>query len=165
LEYNIEVLIHCKTYDKGISYKQQLPKTIPFGEEKYENIYSSDIIECLRSGFLSPLKFVEYVHFNPTYPEYHNVYMTNHRSKYASIYDGDKWVETSVNVVVDELYDRAFQFIKDNYDKYAYELTSVRKVAMNRLFDTAKDDPKIRRIKKEIQLMLSDNQDTIINKN
>ena len=40
-------------------------------------IDNGDILKCLKKGFYSTIYLTEAVHFNPKYPEYHNVYISN----------------------------------------------------------------------------------------
>lgn len=61
---------------------------IGYGKEDLANIDKNDIIKSLKKGFYSTIQLTEAVHFNLKYPEYHNVYISNIKDKYAMLYDG-----------------------------------------------------------------------------
>ena len=52
------------------------------------------MLNVLKNGYYSTLKLTEAVHFNAKYPEFHNIYITNMKDKYAMMYDGVNWALT-----------------------------------------------------------------------
>ena len=54
---------------------------IGYGKEDLAKIDKKDILKSLKKGFYSTIQLTESVHFNPKYPEYHNVYISNIKDK------------------------------------------------------------------------------------
>jgi hypothetical protein len=54
-------------------------------------IDTKEILKVLRKGYDSTLRLTVAVHFNPRYPEFHNVYITNMKDKYVMMCDGGSW--------------------------------------------------------------------------
>lgn len=50
---------------------------VAYGSENISKLDKTDILKILKNGYNTPLKLTEAVHFNPKYPEYQNVYITN----------------------------------------------------------------------------------------
>jgi hypothetical protein len=51
------------------------------------------------------LNLTETLHFNPKYPEYHNIYISNMQDKYAMTYDGKDWNLTIKEDLINKIYD------------------------------------------------------------
>lgn len=57
---------------------------------------------------------IEYIHFNKNKPQYHNVYISNNRDKYAMVYDGDIWKLVDSIEITNKLCDDKICFWKEN---------------------------------------------------
>ena len=55
----------------------------PFGKEDMAKIARDEMLKVFRSGFNSTLRLTETTHLNPKYPEFHNVYISSMKTKYA----------------------------------------------------------------------------------
>jgi hypothetical protein len=49
------------------------------------------ILDILKKGNETILDLIKKLHFNPKYPEYHNIYITNMKDNYAYKYNGNEW--------------------------------------------------------------------------
>jgi CTP:phosphocholine cytidylyltransferase-like protein len=48
---------------------------VGYGKEDMSKIYHKEILKGLQNGFYSTVKLTDTIHFNPKYPEYHNIYI------------------------------------------------------------------------------------------
>jgi hypothetical protein len=127
------------------------------GKEDLDRIDSNDILMGIKNGFNSTTKLIELINFNPKYPEYHNVYISNVKSKYAMKYDGTEWTLVRKNDLIDDVYEQKRDYIYINMDNYSKSLSKIQRESIDRwmlLDDINPDDPVIKRIKSDIELML-----------
>ena len=127
---------------------------VPFGKEDMSKISKCDLLKVFKSGFNSTLQLTEATHFNPKYPEYHNVYISNLKNKYAMIYDGDDWEVVMKNDLIDQLYDNKRNYIEDNLNVFLESLTISQRNALDRWMSAEDDHPYIKTIKNNIKLLL-----------
>lgn len=136
---------------------------IAYGKEDISKIDKDDIIKALMRGFYSPLELTEKIHFNPKYPEYHNIYIPNIKDKYVMIYDGKKWNLALRDEAIDDLYDNKRGYIEDNVKNFYDKLNEIRRDALERYLDTPEDNKKIDNIKEQIKLLLYNKRNLPIN--
>jgi hypothetical protein len=75
----------------------------PFGKEDLSHITIEDYNKYLNGFFPGFIKFIEKVHFDENAPQNKNISITNLRSKYLSVHDGDRWLTQDKNDVIDNL--------------------------------------------------------------
>lgn len=136
---------------------------VAFGREDMTKIDKKDILKVLRKGYDSTLRLTETVHFNLKYPEYHNVYITNMKDKYAMMYDGKSWNLTIKEDLINRLYDDKKDYIEENVEDFVKFLTKSQKNALDRWANTDEEDKKIKRLKERIKLLLYNSRDVPIN--
>jgi hypothetical protein len=127
---------------------------VGYGKEDLSRIDRNDVIKALQNGFNSSVKLTEMMHFNPKYPEFHNVYISNMKDKYAMTYDGKDWNLTIKEDLINKIYDDKKNYIEENLDDFVDSLTTSRKNALDRWLAINDDDEKILKIKNEIKLLL-----------
>lgn len=132
---------------------------VGFGQEDMSILSKAEILSALHKGFMSTVKLTELVHFNPKYPEYHNVFISNMKDKYAMMYDGDKWVLKLKDEIIDTIYDDNKNHIEETIEEFITSLPQSRKDALKRWLDTDENNPKIKEIKEQIRLVLYNNKD------
>lgn len=135
---------------------------VGYGKEDIGKIDKKEIINIFKNGFHSTLKLTDTIHFNPKYPEFHNVYISSMKNKYAMIYDGTDWTLVMKNELIDRIYDDKKDYIEENFDKFIDSLTVSQKNALKRWLDT-EDNAKIKRIKEQIKLLLYNKRNIPIN--
>lgn len=135
---------------------------VGYGKENMKKIDEKEIINVFKNGFHSTLKLTDTLHFNPKYPENHNVYISNMKNKYAMIYDGEDWKLVTKDELIDRIYDDKKNYIEENFDKFIDSLTVSQKNALKRWLDT-EDNDKIKRIKEQIKLLLYNKRNIPIN--
>lgn len=127
---------------------------VAYGSEDMSKLDKNELLKALRNGFNSTLLLTETVHFNPKYPEFHNIYITNMKDKYAMMYDGANWALTMKEDLIDKIYDDKKNYIEENLEEFVQSLTLSQKRALERWTNTNEDDKKIRDIKERIKLLL-----------
>ena len=124
------------------------------GKEDMTKIDKNEIFKSICSGFYSIIKLTDFIHFNPKYPEYHNVYISNIKDKYAMMYDGKEWTLTTKTELIDKLYEDKKNYIENNIDKFIDTLTFSQKNALDRWMNINDEHDKIKEIKHSIKLLL-----------
>jgi len=112
------------------------------------------MVKILQKGYNSTISLTEAIHFNPKYPEFHNIYITNMKDKYAMMYDGKNWNLTIKDDLINKIYDDKKNYIEENLDDFLDSLSISRKKALTRWLETSDDDEIIIKIKNEIKLLL-----------
>ena len=127
---------------------------IAHGKEDISKIDRSELIKVFGSGFNSTLKLTETMHFNPKYPEFHNVYISSMKNKYAMVYDGNDWNLVMKDDLIDRMYDNKRDRIEENLDDFVKSLTGSQKRALHRWMNADDTHPYISKIKNDIKLLL-----------
>jgi hypothetical protein len=135
---------------------------VSYGKEDMKKIDSKDILDAIR-GFDTPIKLTKSVHFNPKYPEYHNVFISNIKNRYAMMYDNDKWKLILKDELINKIYEYNKTYIEDNFDEFIKSLTVSRKNALRRWLDLDEDEQKAKDIKEQLKLLLYNSRDIIEN--
>jgi ankyrin repeat protein len=128
--------------------------SLSYGQEDMTKIDNDEILNALKKGYYSTLTLTEAVHFNPKYPEYQNVYISNIKDKYAMYYDGKNWTLTMKEELIEKIYEDKKSYIEENLDDFVNSLTDSRKNALDRWLNTDEEDDKIKEIKGKIRLLL-----------
>ena len=105
---------------------------IGYGKEDLSKIDKNEIIKAIQQGFNSTIKLTETLHFNPKHPEYHNIYITNMKDKYAIMYDGKDWNLTMKYDLINKIYDDKKNYIEENIDEFVDSLSVSRKKSLER---------------------------------
>jgi hypothetical protein len=127
---------------------------VGYGQEDISKIDKNDLIKALQNGFNSTVKLTEAIHFNPKYPEYQNVYISNMKDKYAMTYDGKDWNLTIKEDLINKIYDDKKNYIEENLDDFIASLSTSRKNALDRWLVLADEDKRVSKIKDDIKLLL-----------
>jgi len=132
---------------------------VAYGKEDMSKINKDELVKILKNGFNSSIRLTEALHFNPSLPEYHNIYISNMKDKYAMIYDGTNWNLTMKETLIDRIYDDKKNYIEQNLEQFVESLRPSQMNALKRWIDTDDDTPKIKSIKEEIKLLLYNKKD------
>jgi len=142
-----QLLIENKQQDNKI-------KLVKYGEEDMILLNDQIILDILKKGNDSILDLIEKLHFNPKYPEYHNIYITNMRDNYAYKYNGDEWKLTIKEDLIDCIYNDKIDYIRENINRYTHLLTDKQITNLNNLINDDIGIKKIKKIKEHIKLLL-----------
>jgi hypothetical protein len=87
---------------------------VGYGSEDLSKLDKTDILKALQTGYNSTVKLTEAVHFNPDFPEYHNIYISNMKDKYAMMHDGNQWTLTTKEDLINQIYEDKKNYIEEN---------------------------------------------------
>ena len=130
---------------------------VAFGKEELNTLSNTTCAKLLNRGFMSIPALVEYVHFNKDKPEYNNVYISNMRDNYVMIYDGNGWKLEERKHIIDELLEEKRNYLIEKFDELLSKLNNNIIKKFKRFLDNEEDNTIIRKIKKEIKLVLYNN--------
>lgn len=144
---------------------QQNIKLLAYKNTDLSHLEDSDYLKCLNhSNFCIPY-LIEKIHFDPTKPQNHNIYISNLKNNYVMVYDGDKWTikdrEESIQNLIEEkehIIEQKLEEWIENGDKYPDIMKK-----FNRYIDKKENDKVLNKIKNEIRLMLFNNRGVIAN--
>ena len=138
---------------------------IAHGREDLDKIDVKYIIEALKRGISCIPVITERIHFNEKYPEYQNVYISNMNQKYGMIYNGKEWKLKDKDTIIEDLYEKKFDFLDENFENIYNQLSESQQKAFKRFLDihekadTDKQSRKIiNKIKQDLKLMLYNNK-------
>ncbi len=123
-----------------VSYGQDLSKITP-----------KMLSAACKKGYNSIVQLVEMVHFNPSCPEFHNVYIPSVKDKHAMVYYDETWNLKNKDDVVNDMYDTNRDFIMENIEGINNFLNDGEKRALNRWLDSEKNKDKSDKDKKAIE--------------
>jgi hypothetical protein len=135
---------------------------VGYGNEDLSKLSKTDILKVLQTGYNSTVKLTEAVHFNPNFPEYHNIYISNMKDKYAMMHDGKKWTLTTKEDLINQIYEDKKSYIEENLEEFVQSLPVSRKRALVRWLDTGDEDEKVKNIKENIKLLLYNSKNMAI---
>ena len=135
---------------------------VGYGKEDMSKIDYDDIIKSVSYGFNSPLEMIDTVHFNPKYPEFHNVYISNMKNEYAMKYDGEAWTLVPKQEAVEGLYNSKRNYIEENIDEFVGSLSPSKMNALNRMLDANDSHEYVKKIKNYIKLLLYNKRNIVI---
>ena len=135
---------------------------IGYGKEDLSKIDKKEILKAIQFGYDSTIKLTETMHFNPKHPEYHNIYITNIKDKYAMMFDGKDWNLTMKDKLINKIYDDKKNYIEENIDEFIDSLSASRKKALERWLVSDDDDERINKVKNEIKLLLYNKRNLIV---
>jgi len=127
---------------------------VGYGKEDMNRVDKSDLLRGIRSGFNSTLNLIDAVHFNPKYPEFHNVYISSMKNKYAMMYDGSDWTLVYKDDLIDKLYNDKRNYIEENLEDFLESLTKSQINALDRWMNATDEHQYVQKIKNDIKLML-----------
>ena len=142
---------------------------VAHGREDLDKIDIKYILEALKRGTSAIPVITERIHFNEKYPEYQNVYITNMNQKYGMIYNGKEWKLKDKDTIIDDLYEKKYDFLDENFETIYTQLSESQQKAFKRFLDihekadTDKQSRKIvNKIKQDLKFILYNNKNIVI---
>lgn len=138
---------------------------VGYGQEDVSKIDDKKILECLsRGGYQSAYRLTDVIHFDPDHPEYHNIYISNIKNKFAMEYKNDQWYMVTKKELIDKIYRNKKEYVEENIEKFYGSLTDRQKKSLEEWLNTDEDDEDKDRVKKakdDICLLLFNKRDMI----
>lgn len=139
---------------------------VKYEDEDTSLIDKRDINRCGAYGYKAVEALTKTIHFNPKYPQFQNVYISNMKDPYAMIFDGNKWVLTTKKEIIDSLYENKKNIIEDNLEVFIDSLPQSKKRALRTWLASNDDDGESKiamKIKNGIKLLLYNERQIGIN--
>ena len=135
-------------------------KIIGYNNTNTELLSDNEIINCINHKNMCIPHIIKMLHFNPKYPENHNIYISNLKNSYIMVYNGDEWDTLNRDDVIDDIIDDKESLIENrivnwenNQEKYK---TIVCK--FKNYLEKKDNDIVLNKIKNEIKLLLYNNK-------
>ena len=133
-----------------------------YGHEDLSHLTPGQLLNNLRKIYMSVPSFILLKHFDKDHPENSNVYISNLKTPYALIYNGESWVVTDRNKLLQEMYDDNYCEVIHNYKEMKAQLDDKTIEAFTRFLNDQDDDKLISKLKNDIKLILYNNREQII---
>jgi hypothetical protein len=132
-----------------------------YGKEDISHITDKDYKQLFtKCNSLIPT-LIELIHFNEDKPENTNVYISNIKSPYAYVYDGNKWNLMNKDEIIDDIYDNKCIIIIDKFDDMKDILNKHTIELFNKFIEKHDSDIMKKNISDKIQLLLYNNRNLI----
>jgi hypothetical protein len=132
-----------------------------YGKEDISHITDKDYKHLFtKCNSLIPT-LIELIHFNEDKPENANVYISNIKSPYAYVYDGNKWNLMNKDEIIDDIYDNKCIIIIDKFDDMKDILNKHTIEMFNKFIEKHDSDIMKKNISDKIQLLLYNNRNLI----
>ena len=128
-----------------------------FGNENLKYINKTDIRKMISNSPISSIpNLLKQIHFNPEHEENHNVKIPNKKQARAKIYNGQKWVFQKKERTIQDMTNKAYKTIVNNYDEN-------KNIKWKKILTNIQDDDKntIERIHDDTEIMILNNQDMV----
>ena len=86
-----------------------------YGNENTDYLKSDYLNNLLQGAFTAIPKLIENIHFNPKYPENHNIRITNKKEPYIRVWKNDKWELQDKKETLETLVDDKYYLLEDHY--------------------------------------------------
>lgn len=129
-----------------------------FGKENLSHLTVRDYKRVFKRCNLSVPEFILLKHFDENNPENNNIYISNLKSEYVTMYDGDKWIVADKDTAIQNLYDDNCGMLIEKFEDLKEQLDANTQSKFNRFIDRHDDQETIDNSKKEIRQVLYNNR-------
>jgi hypothetical protein len=148
-----------------VNNNQQNITLVGYKNEDLDKLDKSEILAIMKRGFQAPVELTRTIHFNPKYPEFHNIYIPKINERYGMVFTNDKWRLIDKNDLIDDIYENKRDFIIQNLDNFINQLDEFKKKSLKRWLDiNDNDDESIITTKEDIKKLLFDNRHLAMDK-
>jgi len=135
-----------------------------FGKEDLSHITEKDYKKYMSGFFPGFIKFIEKIHFDKNMPENHNIYITNLKSKYTTIYDNEnkKWLTKNKDEIIDNLIRKNYNILDGKCDEFEEKEINEDVIKKFRSFQkNYMDEESQKNTKDNVMLLLYNNRDKV----
>lgn len=133
-------------------------KVVKFGSENLSYISDDLYKHILGRGFRAVGEFIGHSHFNPAHPENHNIYIANLRDDYIILYDGDKWIVSGRDEVMEDIIYAKSDFLFNKFKQLRGGMPQEDIDRFIKFMNERDDDQTLNRLKSDIKLQLYNNR-------
>ncbi len=114
---------------------------VKFGNEQLASLLThKDMLKIINKQCLCIEESIKTVHFNKSLPEYNNIFITNMKDTIAYIFDGSRFILTSKDEVINNLYNNHLENIEQFLDET--EIPKNKYTKITKFLDVLNDDDK-----------------------
>jgi hypothetical protein len=160
--------INSNNTDNSINtnYNNQNNQNIVLNNYNKEDLSILDddtILAIMKRGYQSTVELTKAIHFNPKFPENHNVYIAKINEKHGMIYKDNSWKLIDKNDLAEDILENKRDFIIQNLDKFIGKLNEFKKISLMRFLDNDdNDDEAIINTKNDIKELLYNNRKMVM---
>jgi hypothetical protein len=133
---------------------------VNYGDEDINKFKKEKIANAMKKVYSSPLALTELIHFNPKYPEYHNIFIPKMNEKYAMVFEDNDWKILHKDKLANRIYYDKRNFVEEHYGDYKDYFSEQKINALIRFIEDDRNGYKdgSSEIKEEIKLLLYNNR-------
>jgi hypothetical protein len=114
---------------------------VKFGNEQLASLLTrKDMLNIINKQCLCIEESIKTVHFNKSLPEYSNIFITNMKDTIAYIFDGSRFILTSKDTVINDLYNTHLENIEQFLEEA--EIPENKYSKITKFLDVLNDDDK-----------------------
>uniref|UniRef100_A0A6C0EDQ3 C2H2-type domain-containing protein n=1 Tax=viral metagenome TaxID=1070528 RepID=A0A6C0EDQ3_9ZZZZ len=114
---------------------------VKFGNEQLASLLTrKDMLNIINKQCLCIEESIKTVHFNKSLPEYSNIFITNMKDTIAYIFDGSRFILTSKDTVINDLYNSHLENIEQFLEEA--EIPENKYTKITKFLDVLNDDDK-----------------------
>ena len=120
---NVQNIQNIQNNTNNIQNNTNIIQIIQFGKENLDNIDRKHYLKILSDIKVSGYKFftevIKSIHFNPVYPEFQNIYLSDINREKCMIFDGKNWKLSYLpneNHIIPEIIDKTINYSYENND-------------------------------------------------
>jgi len=83
---------------------------VGYGKED-KTLTDFQILKILNKGFHSVPELFRMLHYDPEKPENQNIYLSNIRSNYVQLFDGQRWITKDLKETLENIFDESRNFL------------------------------------------------------
>lgn len=129
-------------------------KLVAYGKEDMSFITPANYDKIFKRGRNAVIEFIQFLHFNASHPENHNIYISNIRDDYALIFDGSRWMLQQRNKVLDDMYIDSISTLDDKYYERKKTNPDLIVTKFEQFLEKRTDDKVVNDIKAELKLLI-----------
>jgi hypothetical protein len=148
----------------NLNNQQQNIYIVDYNKEDLDKIDKDEILAIMKRGFQAPVELTRTIHFNPKYPEFHNIYIPRINERNGMVLVSGKWRMMNRNELVEDVYENKRDYIIQNMNSFMDKLDENKKKSLKRWLDRDNNDESIKNTKSDIKMLLFNNRHMVMDR-
>lgn len=158
----VECNIHMQHNTQNIGQQNNVNvgnmKVVKFGNENLSYISDDIFKQIMGRGFGSIGEFIKHSHFCADHPENHNIYIANLKDKYIVFYDGDKWMVSKRDDMMEDIIYAKSDFLFSKFKELMHQMNPGDITRFMKYMRERDNDNTMDILKDDIKLQLYNNR-------
>jgi hypothetical protein len=130
-----------------------------YNKEDLSILDDDTILAIMKRGYQSTVELTRAIHFNPEFPENHNIFIPKINERHGMVYQNNSWKLIDKDELADDIFENKKDLIVQNLDKFFEKLNQFKKNSLMRFLDNDdNDDEAIINTKNQIKELLYNNR-------